>query len=239
MLRIMVASKKPPAPTAEQFRAYQAMYRHFNRTLFGGKLPPILLNFSRHANTLGFFAPDRWEAISGGRLPHEISLNPAHLKGRPSRETASTLVHEMAHLWQQEFGSPSRTGYHNREWADKMETIGLMPSATGLAGGNRVGQSMTHYIVARGAFDKAFKKMPKPCLLPWQSGEGSMRRRPPGGPGGEGAEGGEGEGSSPAGPVQSRNKVKYTCGGDCGVNVWGKPDLNLLCGDCDEAFAVA
>ena len=44
---------------------------------------------------------------------------------RPIEESMGTLVHEMVHFWQQEFGTPSRRGYHNREWADKMEALGL------------------------------------------------------------------------------------------------------------------
>jgi len=36
-------------------------------------------------------------------------------------------------------------------------------------------------------------------------------------------------------PVQkARNKVKYTCG--CGYNVWGKPSLQIICGECEEKF---
>jgi hypothetical protein len=32
-------------------------------------------------------------------------------------DSLSTLFHEKAHLWQHHFGNPSRTGYHNKEWA--------------------------------------------------------------------------------------------------------------------------
>ncbi len=36
-----------------------------------------------------------------------------------------------------------------------MERVGLMPSDTGEPGGRKVGQSMTHYIIAGGPFDMA------------------------------------------------------------------------------------
>ena len=84
------------APTPEQFSAYQSMYDHFNRTLFDGELPQVILNFSRRAGSLGFFGADRWD--NGRTRTHEISLNPAHLKERPSIAVASTLVHVMAVL---------------------------------------------------------------------------------------------------------------------------------------------
>ena len=35
------------------------------------------------------------------------------------------LVHEMVHLWHHHEGKPSRSGYHNTDWADKMATVGV------------------------------------------------------------------------------------------------------------------
>src|SRR4051812_47129509 len=98
-----VTQSKRDRPTRAQFDAYQGMYDFFNRVLFAGELAPVLLNFSRASKTLGFFAPERWEN-AGAEVTHEISLNPAHLKSRPPREVASTLVHEMVHAWQQGHG---------------------------------------------------------------------------------------------------------------------------------------
>lgn len=204
------------------------MYDYFNRELYKGSLPPVILNFSRLARTYGFFAPERWN--KGEARTHEISLNPSHLKTRPMRETASTLVHEMAHLWQHVHGTPSRRGYHNREWADKMIEIGLQPSDTGAPGGREVGQHMTHYIIDGGPFDRAFKSMPKQYLLPWQAiPEPEDRRKPPGGP--SGPSGGPAGGPS----VSPKNKIKYSCPNEHG-NVWGKPDLSLICGICHAVY---
>jgi predicted SprT family Zn-dependent metalloprotease len=124
-------------PTAEQFKSYQELYDYFNKGLFGGQLPQILLNFSRKANSCGFFAAERWKKEKD--KTHEISINPAYLSQAPFREVCQTLVHEMCHLWQFAFGKPSRTCYHNKEWAHKMEDIGLMPSDTGEPGGARIG----------------------------------------------------------------------------------------------------
>ncbi|MCM5163877.1 sprT domain-containing protein, partial [Escherichia coli] len=46
-------------------------------------------------------------------------------------------------------------GYHDRVWGEKMEQIGLMPSNTGLPGGRKTGQQMTHYIIRGGRFQTA------------------------------------------------------------------------------------
>lgn len=58
----MNGRRRAATPTQVQAKAYQAMFDHFNRVLFGGELSHVLLNFSRRANTLGFFAPKRWVA---------------------------------------------------------------------------------------------------------------------------------------------------------------------------------
>ena len=58
----------------------------------------------------------------------------------------------MVHVWQHHYGKPSRSAYHNREWAAKMDAVGLCPSATGQPDGKRTGQSMSHYVVVGGPF---------------------------------------------------------------------------------------
>jgi hypothetical protein len=200
-----------PDPTGDQFGAYGQAFDHFNRELFSAALPRCILNFSRHARCRGFFAAERWSRE--GRHTHEISLNPDVLN-RPLKDSMGTLVHEMVHLWQQESGEPSRRGYHNAEWADKMESLGLMPSHTGEPGGKRIGQNVTHYIIAGGPFDRAFHAMPAEYQLPWTSGSPAAAAEP------------------------RRDKVKYQCP-SCAVNVWGKAELNIVCGDCGERFQSA
>jgi hypothetical protein len=201
-------------PTHAQFTAYQQIFDYFNAALFDNQLPGVLLNFSRKANTHGFFAPERWE--NGLKVKtHEISLNPQTLAREP-KLVLSTLVHEMVHLWQQDFGTPSRRAYHNKQWAQKMESVGLIPSHTGEPGGNKTGQNMTHYIEAGGRFDKAFEAMPEAYLLPFTSREYGM----------------QGSGKTGA-KTKDKSKLKYTCP-VCAVNVWGKVGLYLKCGDCDQ-----
>ncbi|EAX1143157.1 sprT domain-containing protein, partial [Salmonella enterica] len=71
-------------------------------------------------------------------------------------DTLSTLVHEMVHVWQHYAPvKKCRGGYHDRVWGAKMEEVGLMPSKTGLPGGKKNWQQMTHYIIRGGRFQKA------------------------------------------------------------------------------------
>jgi len=123
--------------TTEQFKTLDDLYAYYNKALFGGRLPDCIVNMSRKAGAFGFFASGR-RKTGESRLVHEISLNPDHLT-RPFAEWHSTLVHEMVHLWHEDFGHPSRSGYHNTEWAGQMEAFGLVPSGTGGPGGRRPG----------------------------------------------------------------------------------------------------
>jgi hypothetical protein len=135
-----------------------------------------------------------------------LALNPDAFEGRSDMEILSTLVHEMCHCWQEAFGKPSRRGYHNREWADKMIAIGLMPSDTGEPDGRQTGQRVTHYILDEGPFAQAATALLRDGYrLHWQS---SGRARP-----------------------GHQSKLKYSCP-VCGQNVWGKPGVLVYCAAC-------
>lgn len=227
----------PPTPTEYQFNALNGAYRYFNKALFKGQLPGCILNFSRLRNTHGFLAPYRWRRReSKSHDTHEISLTPTTLYRTPL-EIYSTLVHEMAHLWQVVFGNPSRNGYHNKEWAEKMKALGLMPSDTGKPGGKETGQHMTHYIIADGDYERAFNMMPEKFILPFTSLDGDLMKGLIEGAASVGTD--DGENGEPDEQTKKRlklrtpgrNKTKYTCPG-CDVNVWGRPDLKIRCEEC-------
>jgi len=48
--------------TQAQYRAFQDAYDFFNRELFSGTLPHVLVTLQRHANTRGYFSADRFTA---------------------------------------------------------------------------------------------------------------------------------------------------------------------------------
>ena len=130
--------------TTIQFKTLDDLYRFYNQAIFGGTLSDCIVNMSRHGGAYGFFAANRWRGENEAKkIIHEISINPDFMN-REDIEWHSTLVHEMCHLWQEDFGKPSRGGYHNRQWADKMVQVGLMPTDTGEPGGKQTGQYVTH-----------------------------------------------------------------------------------------------
>jgi len=225
-----------PTPTEQQFNALNQAYQYFNQVLFDTQLPGCILTFSRKRNAHGFMAPGRWRRVDEEKhSTHEIALTHITLYREPVK-VFSTLVHEQVHLWQYEFGSPSRGGYHNQEWAEKMESVGLMPSDTGEPGGKKTGQHMTHYIIPGGRYEQAFNAMPEQFLLPFTSLEGDLvKSLLAGGSAGTDPQPDPGKKATPLPSPPARNKTKYSCPG-CGNNVWGKPALNLVCEDCNEKF---
>lgn len=139
-------------PTIDAYSELNQAYDFFNQKLFNNELPKCLITFQREKHTAGYLAPNRF-ANKGGENMDELAMNPAYFGIRPITDTLSTLVHEQCHKWQIMFGKPSRNGYHNHEFSEKMESIGLRTTHDGTKDGKRVGQKMDHYIIEGGLFD--------------------------------------------------------------------------------------
>ena len=200
--------------TQTEYQAFQDAYDFFNAHLFYGSLPPVLVTLQRHANTRGYFAPERFHGRIDRTAAHELALNPDSFTGRSDAMILSTLAHEMAHVWQQTHGRPPRRSYHDRQWAAKMQEIGLHPSSTGEPGGKETGQKVSHYIIPEGAYAQAYAKLQATGLhLRWQSAPARAQAK-----------------------AKKASKTKFTCP-DCGQNAWAKAEALLICGECydDEA----
>lgn len=255
------------APTQQTYSELQQAYDHFNDD---GALPHFLITLQREKRTVGYFSAARFASLEG-HTTDEIAINPSYFAVVPIVETMQTIVHEMAHLWQEHFGKPGRGRYHNEEWAAKMESIGLMPSSTGQPGGKRTGDMMADYPIGGGRFLKACDSLlTSDFSLSWYDrfpsdehlrfGEASVTAqmqgvqgtsapikenpalagavhpggssRPPLAPDGTAAPVAVG-----AEPAQNKsNRMKYTCSGCQKFSVWGKPDLNIVCGECGKKF---
>jgi len=201
--------KRTAAITITEYQGFQQAYDFFNRELFEGSLPQVLVTLQRHAKTRGYFSPERFSGRIDKSAVHELALNPDSFAGRTDEMILSTLAHEMAYVWQQTHGKPPRRGYHDRQWAGKMREIGLQPSSTGEPGGKETGQSVTHYIIPGGRYAKAYAKLAAQGFqLHWQSVPASEQAK-----------------------AKKSSKTKFTCP-ECGQNAWAKPDALLICGEC-------
>ena len=257
-------------PTEELYSSLQTAFEHFNRELFDNELPNVIFTMQRKQKCMGYFSPDRWASSENNEFCHELAINPAFIGNSSLLTTYQTLVHECCHIWQvlePESRKPGRNGYHNKQWAKKMESIGLMPSSTGKPGGKKTGQNMNDYPIKGGLFLEACKSLinsrsfnipwfdrwaepldgyePSPEILEYLNEE-------------TGEEGHEGNSemvsllSTPLAKLMSSasneiflpsaarsipTKTKYRCP-SCSSNIWGKPGLSVRCEPCNELFCV-
>ena len=191
-------------PTAETYNGLQAAFDHFNKELFGERLPPVMFTLTRRTGAFGYFHAEQFKHRDGDAT-HEIALNP-NTMDRDIKAVLATLVHEMTHLEQEEFGKPSKGGHHNMEWANLMLAVGLTPTD---GTGKMTGRKVTHTIDDGGPFDVAFGEL-MPFDIPYftQPREKAEKKR-------------------------EMSKIKHTCP-SCNAKAWAKPNSRLICGDCNE-----
>jgi len=204
-------------PTAETYGDFQFAYTELNCLLFGNRLPEVMFTLARTRHAYGYIIPEGFSPTETGESAGtatiaEIGLNPATFADRTAEQVLSTVAHEMVHLDQYIAHTLGSNGYHNLDFAQRMQAIGLQASDTGKPGGATTGQHMTHYVIDGGAFQAVAADL---------IGQGWSIRY--------------------ASPIESldekrrkaqrgASKSKYTCPG-CGTNVWGKPGLSILCTD--------
>lgn len=255
----------PTDPTTQIYNALLEAYEHFNRALFGGSLPPVLIVLQRQAKTMGYASHKRWKS-EGGAFTDELAVNPEYFLGYPLLEVLQTLVHEMVHIWQYHFGNPGRRSYHNKEWANKMISIGLMPSSTGQPGGRTTGEHMGDYAISDGLFYSAavqllkngfelhwLDRFPQPTrshrhavydqhgkVVGFEGREDQVKLLKPLGIDMAAA-------TLPASPLSAstaehaveyleRKPTRNKYSCPCGTNIWGKPGLEIMCRMCNENF---
>lgn len=246
-------------PTKEFYSFFEYLFDYYNSHLFNGELENPLIVITRKANVFGYYIPKKWMSPNN-ELIDELAINPQTFFKYPLIEICQTVVHEMCHQWQHNFGNPTRIGYHNKEWADKMISIGLMPSSTGKEGGKTVGQKMADYTLENEMFaqktdlllkEKIFNKLyfeavfktDRDSLIVDETNtsdesftheidtsndviglnlSSSLNL------------------SAPAleqyqAAREKKLKIKYNCP-ICDLNVWGKPDLKIICGECKSKY---
>jgi predicted SprT family Zn-dependent metalloprotease len=171
-------------PNDELYAPIKAAFQVFNRIFFDGQLPtPIFTASSHHKRSRGYFKAKSWVRDGDSRYRADvINLNPLYFLDEHggNREALQTIMHEICHLWQEHFGKPPRSGYHNREFAAKMKLIGLQPSNTGRPGGKEVGQRMSDYIIAGSPFERAvYALLERGFDIPWSELAGVEGKKPP------------------------------------------------------------
>ena len=110
--------------TPEQKRYLRALYRWFNETRFGGRLPdtiPVRLS-SRMVSSLGHMLPA--DEVPGPRRVAEIALNVDLMLPGNGAERLDTLLHEMAHA--ADYLESGNRG-HGASWRAWARRVGARP----------------------------------------------------------------------------------------------------------------
>ena len=192
------------------------LYEHVDgmrKELLGGAVPEVVLSFDlTDRRTLGHYHLRR----NGLGVRWAVNLNPVHL-ARPLYQVLATLLHEMAHAWQHEHGTPSKPPHHNREFRDRCQALGIPTDEGGHDLGVRDGTPFEDYCSRHGV------------VFPTQASEG-----------GTAAEPGAPSPLLPAPPATPRGSKlkKWTC--PCGVNVRvAIAGFDATCNRCGEKFRLA
>ena len=189
-------------PTEETYVGLEKAFNHFNKALFDQRLPSVMFTLTRRTGAHGYFHAEQFKHRDGDQT-HEIALNP-NTMDREMRAVLSTLVHEMTHLEQQEYGKPSKGGHHNMEWAKLMLKVGLTPTD---GTGKMTGRKVTHMIDEGGPFDVAFQDL-MPFDIPYFTQPRDKAEK-----------------------KKDLSKIKHQCG--CGNKAWAKMGSRLICGACN------
>jgi hypothetical protein len=204
------SSPEPLRPVSE-YRSFQTAFEIFTAQLFDCSLNPstIQITLVRKANTRGYFIPNKFAPRTpGGEPVDEIALNPDCFHGRSDYDILGDFAQLMVHKWQKDHGKPSRRGYHNAQFAEKMKSIGLYPSSTGARDGKETGAKMMHYVIPGGPFDLVCQNLLKSGFeLHWQSILADRQE------------------------AQRKLKTTFTCP-DCGQKGYGPPTGAYRCDKC-------
>lgn len=194
---------------AELQAALQAAFNAINRDFYNSELEKVIITTKegRKKNAYGWIEVNKnWQ--QNGTARHEINISVDFLGERTVIETITTLMHEMAHLYniQHEIKDTTRSGlYHNKEFKKTAEAHGLMVSRM-----EKTGWSYTR---------------PKESTILWIEKNitiksfGIFKRTA------------EDKGNRKTTAKQSYKK--YICPA-CGLIVRATKECNIACMDCDE-----
>lgn len=217
-------------PTEEMMASFSYAYDFFNTEVFHNQLPPCVLTVQRwRKGVYGYFMKESWEDHQKEHIRDEIALNPDWIHARPITEVLSTLCHEQVHLKQHHDpnGKSGKRGYHNKQWARMMRTVGLIPSDTGRPGGLETGRSVSHYIEEGGAFQRACQKLlATGFVIPWHTVTPALNDHD------------QNDDDDDISKKKRESKSKYSCRG-CRLNIWAKPKVRVLCVDCEQELVIA
>lgn len=199
---------------------YEFLYKVFdfyNKELFGGLLPYVVITLEEREGVRGYFSPS---SFKDGRekLIGKFCINPKFFVPGNEWRVFSTIVHEMCHLYMKKSGENVVKGYHSKAWSALMESIGLLPTSNGKEDGKKTGFSMTHLVIKGGLFEKKTRELVEKEGMKFILFSSELKK---------GEEERVSEKSVPG------RRVRYSC--DCS-SFWGRKGMNVHCNECNKDF---
>lgn len=199
------------------------------------KFPPVLyaINYSCERCCVAYVRPNSLYDTDKKEIVQYLCFNPNYLN-RTFKETLSTMVHELCHVYETAYIHIPRGGYHTNAWCDLMRGCGLEPVFF-----NPSRTAVSHKIIEGGLFDEFAKYFIEKygdnyfnlTIHDWDDDEPTEPTEPtPNNPDAPAPLRPDNWGKRPK--TYNRNKIKYVC--SCGVKVWGKPNLKIACAVCSE-----
>jgi hypothetical protein len=146
-------------PTSETYSNLIRAFDFFNERYFDGTLPRPMITLRGTGKAAVSYLHHSFGTVSGTDRIDEIAVNARRLLFTPPDEFLDEFVHVLCHIWQAHFGAPTRNGYHNKQFADKLRSVGLIPSPTGKKHGKETGQLISQYRDETGAFARACQEL--------------------------------------------------------------------------------
>lgn len=178
-----------------------------NDNFFNGELeqPVITIQKSRSTNLGHFTLSKIWENVDTKELKYEININPIHLD-RPVEEIVGTLLHEAIHYYHKVNDIKDATNnVHNKKFKNKAEELGFIVERSKKYGYGHTTLSpeLKDYI------DNEIQPRPE-CFMYFMNIPMAEEKEA---------------------KTTTKKTFKYICE-KCGMEVKAKPEMNILCGNC-------
>lgn len=224
--------------STELYAKIQAVIDLIDENFFSGKgkqkIPELVFAINNQCRdcVTAFVSPDAlYDKIKGKKLQY-MGINPKHLD-RDTEDILATICHELCHIYENVYIHIPRGGYHDKQWENLMAECGLEAVIL-----NKSRTAVSTKIKEGGVFEsfvKDFKDKNGDDYFNIVAYTAVLENKIKLALGTEDGDSDEPKADNADKPVKkyNRNKVKYTCP-DCGVSLWGKGNLYIICGKCSE-----
>lgn len=192
------------------------IYDYYNRELFEGQLPYVVITLEEREKVRGYFSPSRF--TDSRKNIGQLCINPQYFIPGNEERVYSTIVHEMCHILMKMKGEDVVKGYHSVKWAEQMMRIGLIPTSDGTEKGKKTGFSVTHLIEKEGLFSVKTKELIEKRKMLFSIFSSKINKE----------------------EIYRNNdksvpgkRIRYECG--CS-SFWGKKGMNVYCKKCNKDF---